>query len=65
MGSIAAAGASAPQPRSHDSAALINGLFIKYPDQNAYIRHPGNLITRPGLTLHTHTAFFLEASVRS
>lgn len=52
-------GTATPEPR------LINGLFIKHPDQNAYIRHPGNLITQPGFTSHTHTPFFLEASVRS
>lgn len=67
-----------PEPLHHDlpaqrqrsagvsrSAGVINGLFIKRPDQNAYIRQPGNLITEPGFTSHTHTPFFFEASVRS
>lgn len=47
------------------NAGVINGLFVKRPDQNAYIRHPGNLITEPRFTSHTHTPFFFEASVRS
>lgn len=49
----------------HRGAGVINCLFIKRPDRNAYIRHPGNLITEPGFTSHTHTPFFFEASVRS
>jgi len=60
----ATARASALQPM-HRGTAAINGLFVKCPDQNAYIRHPGNLITEPGFTPHAHTPFFFEASVRS
>lgn len=53
MGSITVLGTAAPEP------AFINGLFIKHPDQNAFIRHPGNLITQPGFNLaHPHAFLF-------
>lgn len=56
---------AADELRHRSLGGVIGGLFIKHPDQNAYIRHPGNLITQPGFTSHTHTPFFFEASVWS